>query len=166
MKPQIEIQNASTNQAAEVSKLVAGLLGEIASLTNSAPFRTSRVQIEKNIAELISKNQIHLLVAMIGEAAVGFINLTAAYALYTGGKFGIITELYVKQDLRDQRIGALLLDAGKAFAVQQRWHRLEVTTPPLPAFERSLRFYERNGFQVTGGRKLKCEIPLEGPIAE
>jgi len=164
MKTQIEIQNASTNQAAEVSKLVAGLLTEIASLTNSAPFSTSVLEIEKNIRAVIGKNRMWLLLAIHKEAIVGFVNLTVAYALYTGGKYGIITEFYVRPEFRSQGIGEILIDAGKAFAAKKQWRRLEVTTPPLPAFTRSLKFYERNGFQITGGRKLKFEVASEGMI--
>jgi len=45
--------------------------------------------------------------------------------------------------------------AARAFGASKGWTRLEVTTPPLPAFERTLAFYEREGFAITGGRKLK-----------
>ncbi len=34
-------------------------------------------------------------------------------------------------------------------------NRLEATTPPLPQFDKTLAFYVREGFFVTGGRKLK-----------
>jgi hypothetical protein len=33
-----------------------------------------------------------------------------------------------------------------------------VTTPPLPVFDRTLRFYQSNGFEVAGGRKLKSAL--------
>jgi hypothetical protein len=33
-----------------------------------------------------------------------------------------------------------------------------VTTPPLPEFDRALRFYERQGCAVTSGRKLKLVL--------
>jgi hypothetical protein len=41
------------------------------------------------------------------------------------------------------------------FGKARGWKRLEVTTPPLPQFEKTLAFYEREGFAITGGRKLK-----------
>lgn len=31
-------------------------------------------------------------------------------------------------------------------------------TPPLPHFDKTLAFYEREGFAVTGGRKLKATL--------
>jgi hypothetical protein len=38
------------------------------------------------------------------------------------------------------------------------WRRLEVTTPSLPQFDRTMAFYQREGFTISGGRKLKLEL--------
>ena len=38
------------------------------------------------------------------------------------------------------------------------WTRLEVTTPPLPEFDRTLAFYQQQGFSISGGRKLKMDL--------
>jgi len=45
-----------------------------------------------------------------------------------------------------------------AFAQEKRWRRIEVTTPPLPAFEKTLSFYQMNGGVISGGSKLKVDI--------
>jgi N-acetylglutamate synthase-like GNAT family acetyltransferase len=55
-------------------------------------------------------------------------------------------------------IGERLVQECKQFAVEMGWTRLEVTTPPLPEFDHTLRFYENRGFAITGGRKLKHSI--------
>ena len=70
-------------------------------------------------------------------------------------------ELYVKKDWRSQSIGQKLLVKVTAFAKEKNWQRIEVTTPPLPEFERTLRFYQKNGFEITGGRKLKMGTSAE-----
>jgi hypothetical protein len=44
---------------------------------------------------------------------------------------------------------------AKAFGAARGWKRLEVAAPPLPEFGRTLVFYERQGFSVAGGRKLR-----------
>gem|GEM_PF-2146775 len=36
--------------------------------------------------------------------------------------------------------------------------RLERCTPPLPEFERSVAFYQANGFEITGGYKMKLTL--------
>ncbi len=45
--------------------------------------------------------------------------------------------------------------AGQESTTHRGWKRLEVTTPPLPQFDNTLAFYRREGFAITGGRKLK-----------
>ncbi len=52
----------------------------------------------------------------------------------------------------------MLLDAAREYGVRHGWTRLEVTTPPLPQFDRALAFYEREGFSISGGRKLKVAL--------
>jgi hypothetical protein len=48
--------------------------------------------------------------------------------------------------------------AAREHGTDRGWTRLEATTPPLPEFDRALRFYKANGFEVTGGKKLKTML--------
>lgn len=50
---------------------------------------------------------------------------------------------------------AEFIEAVKNFGDVRGWKRLEVTTQPLPQFDETLSFYEREGFEISGGRKLK-----------
>ena len=78
------------------------------------------------------------------DRAVGFVSL------YTEGAYGTIPELYVRPEWRSQSVGKKLLEAAASFAFEKGWSRIEVTIPPLPEFDRVLRFYEANGFSITG----------------
>jgi len=69
-----------------------------------------------------------------------------------------MAELYVTPAYRSQGIGKNLVKSVKAFGSARGWKRLEVTTPPLPQFDETLAFYEREGFEISGGRKLKSLI--------
>lgn len=89
------------------------------------------------------------------ERPLGFAALCESHALYTEGSFGIVQEFYVVPERRSNGIGAALLTRAAAIARDRGWRRLELCTPPLPAFERTLSFYQANGFEVTGGRKMK-----------
>jgi GNAT superfamily N-acetyltransferase len=109
----------------------------------------SRMFLEQGLAA------VYLAGAGSADVPAGFVALSPCNALYAEGAFGIITELYVAPSRRAAGIGRRLLEAAKAHGRERNWRRLEVTTPPLPEFERTLRFYEREGFAVTGGRKLK-----------
>jgi GNAT superfamily N-acetyltransferase len=55
-------------------------------------------------------------------------------------------------------VGEQLLHTAEGYGRERGWKRLEVTTPPLPEFERTIRFYEEQGFTVTGGKKLKISL--------
>jgi GNAT superfamily N-acetyltransferase len=89
---------------------------------------------------------------------IGFLSLCESHSLYADGSYAIIQEFFVQPAYRSKGVGAKLLKAAKRYGEQKGWNRFEVTTPPLPAFDRTLCFYEQNGFQITGGRKLKKEI--------
>ena len=52
----------------------------------------------------------------------------------------------------------LLVEQAKVFGQSRGWTRLEVTTPPFPQFDKTLAFYEQDGFAITGGRKLKLAL--------
>jgi len=58
-----------------------------------------------------------------------------------------------------QRAGCATSSSARSTSCSSRatrgWKRREVTTPPLPEFDRTLAFYPREGFAVTGGRTLK-----------
>ncbi len=99
-----------------------------------------------------------VLLATLDSKPVAFLSLHESYALYTEGVYGTIPEFYVRSLHRSQGIGsALLADAGQ-IGQKRGWKRLEVTTPPLPQFDRTLSFYQRNGFTISGGRKLKLNL--------
>ncbi|WP_409409546.1 GNAT family N-acetyltransferase [Acidithiobacillus ferriphilus] len=79
-------------------------------------------------------------------------------ALYAEGAFGTIPELYVRPEYRTNGLGLRLVSQAKFFGASRGWTRLEVTTPPLPQFDRTLAFYEREGFAISGGSKLKVSL--------
>lgn len=82
---------------------------------------------------------------------VGLITVTESLALYAGGRIGVINELYVEPDYRSEGVGKMLLDAVKDLARERGWVRLELTTPG-DEFEKTLRFYQREGFMRIGPR--------------
>ncbi len=67
---------------------------------------------------------------------VSFIALYESYALYAEGAFGTIPELFIRPRFRSQNTGRRLIEQAKAFGKAHGWTRLEVTTPPLPPFDK------------------------------
>jgi len=136
------------------------LLEEIEAQTGSLQFDTDRQAIAVRCAQFITREIYTVLLArpQAGGAPLGFVALTEAHALYAGGLFGLIPEFYVRPGFRSEGIGSALVAAAKGLGRDRGWARLEVTTPPLPQFERTLHFYEAQGFEVAGGRKMKVRL--------
>lgn len=89
---------------------------------------------------------------------LGLLALYESYPLYSEGAYGTIPEFYVRQPYRSQGVWAALLMEAKGVGRSKGWTRLEATTPPLPQFDRTLVFYQQQGFSISGGRKLKVDL--------
>lgn len=138
--------------------LLESLLNEIMETMQENYFQFDREQAFQQVQQLIEKKKYFVLLAWEENEVVGFITAYESYAIYAQGSYGTIPECYVKPKNRCQGVGKKLLQAMFSFAVKHNWHRLEVTTPPLPEFVGSLNFYQQNGFEITGGKKLKITL--------
>ena len=154
----IRISLASKEDATQITVLTGELLNEIMSAVDNYLFLFDIEQAKDMTTELIEKNIYHVFIAFYKNEIVGFISLQEHYALYVGGRYGTISEFYVEPEYRSLGIGNALLSKVKLHASKKKYRRVEVTTPPLPEFEKSLHFYQSQGFEITGGRKLKIEI--------
>jgi hypothetical protein len=83
---------------------------------------------------------------------------TETYALYCGGKIGLIQEFYVSATQRSLGVGDRLLNQVKEHGIQHRWSYIELCTPPLPEFDKTLSFYQLNGLKPVGGRKMRVSL--------
>ncbi|WP_339670880.1 GNAT family N-acetyltransferase [Dasania marina] len=86
------------------------------------------------------------------EQVVGMLNLSRCVAIYAGGEFGEIAEMYVRPDYRSQKVGEQLMARAKRFAKEKGWATLEVGAPDVPRCQRTVDFYQRNGFNMVGPR--------------
>jgi GNAT superfamily N-acetyltransferase len=89
--------------------------------------------------------------------ALGIITIAENFAIYAGGNYGIINELYVEPRARSKQVGKMLLETAKAFAQAKGWRRLDVTAPLGDKWKRTVDFYVREGFVQTGP-KLKFTV--------
>lgn len=151
----LHIARADTHDAEAIATMVGELLHDIMAAVNDKVFGFDHADTVDRARAWIKKDLYTVLLATLDSKPVGFLALYESYALYTEGVYGTIPEFYVRSAYRSQGIGSALLVEAKAIGHQRRWKRLEVTTPPLPQFDRTLSFYERNGFTISGGRKLK-----------
>lgn len=152
----MHIQPATSADAATITVMVGELLQEIMQAIGEQAFNVDLPATSARLQTFLRDGHYHAFVATDESGtAAGFLTLYQSYALYAEGSFGTIPELYVRPAYRSQGTGKQLLAVARAFGASKGWTRLEVTTPPLPAFDRTLAFYQREGFAIAGGRKLK-----------
>jgi len=159
MTANFAIQRATITDAHEVAIMVGELLHEIMSAIGIQAFNFDHDETTARLEDYIDQEKYFVfLVKGENAAPVGFITLYESYALYAEGAFGAIPELFVRPEFRSRDIGRRLVEQAKSFGNPRNWKRLEVTTPPLPQFDKTLAFYEKEGFAITGGRKLKVAL--------
>ncbi len=158
MTSAFEISQAGLPQVVDIATLVGELLHEVMDRIGQRVFVFDRDETAARLSTLLRERNYIAFVAYVRGEPAGCVTVCPSYSLYAQGAFGIIPELYVRPQYRSLGIGAGLLASAGEFGSARGWTRLEVTTPPLPEFERTLSFYERHGFAVTGGRKLKCAL--------
>jgi GNAT superfamily N-acetyltransferase len=152
------VERAQPADAPVIAEMVGELLHEIMAAIGPGVFGFDRAATESRARDWLTDGNYVVWIAYSGSDACGFLALYESYALYAEGTFGTIPELFVRPSFRGQGVGARLLAEAKGFAGSKGWRRLEVTTPPLPQFDRTRAFYERHGFSVTGGRKMKVGL--------
>lgn len=159
MTVNISTRRATLGDVHAVAAMAGELLNEIMSTLGVQVFNFNLAETTARLIDFINDEKYVVFVAEGADAGpVGFIALVESHALYAEGAFGIVPELFVRPAFRSKAVGMLLVEQAKAYEKSRGWARLEVTTPPLPQFDKTLAFYERDGFAITGGRKLKLAL--------
>lgn len=143
----ISVRPAQSKDAAIVACLVHALLDE---LSGGKP---PAIEGVTEVAEAaLSEQSVVAAIAYADDEPVGVMTLNECVAIYAGGKFGEISELYVRQDMRSKGIAQQLLDYAQQEARARGWTRIEVGAPGQPEWHRTLNSYLRNGFDEVGPR--------------
>ena len=145
-------------QAEEIAKLAVCLTNEIIERTGTKHFDVDvplAIELCKNY---VSNGLYSVIAAFDAGNIVGFGALCESHSLYAEGTFGIIQEFYVMPEYRSKEVGKGLIQEIIKFAKTNKWKRLELCTPPIPEFDRTVEFYQSNGFEITGGYKMKHAI--------
>ncbi|MEW5838554.1 MAG: GNAT family N-acetyltransferase [Pseudomonadota bacterium] len=159
MNASISIETATEVDSHEIAVMVGELLNEIIDSIGVQAFSFDLEETTRRLRDFFSREKYFVFVARDeSEKPVGFLALYECHALYAEGSFGTIAELYVRPEYRSNSVGLRLVSQAKSFGFLRGWTRLEVTTPPLPQFDKTLAFYEREGFSIAGGRKLKISL--------
>lgn len=153
----MKIDLAKPTDAGVVVQLIRALLIELSGGTEDLD-PDEAIPLCKRLLEENSR-YLALLASSEADQVQGVLTAGENAAVYAGGRFGIINELYIIPSARSLKIGKQLIDAAAMQGLLRGWRRLEVGTPELPRWEASVRFYLRAGF-VEIGPRLKLLLSL------
>ncbi|MFM0198798.1 GNAT family N-acetyltransferase [Paraburkholderia fungorum] len=146
------IRPVEPGDARAVADLVEALLAE---LHNGELEPADRVSIVEAVLSQTNRNFGY--VALEGNRPIGVLLMTEGMAIYAGGKFGQITELYVLPEYRSGGVAAALVREAAKFGKKRGWQRLDVGAPHQPRWARTLAFYLSAGF-VEVGPRLRLDL--------
>ena len=141
--------------AEQIAKLAVCLTHEIIDRTGIEHFEVDVPLAISLCNNYVENGQYSVIAAYENNKIIGFGALCESHSIYAEGSFGIIQEFYVLPKYRSQEVGKSLINEIVSFAKEKSWKRLELCTPPVPEFDRTVEFYTDNGFEVTGGYKMK-----------
>ena len=146
---------ATVRDVEVIANFVVKLTEEICLKTNVQFFSINLDETVARCRELIRDKNYGAIIGYMEDQPIAMSTFTESYALYAGGKIGVIPEFYVEPVYRSSGVGAKLIAAVKDYGRDQGWSCIELCTPPLPEFERTLNFYQNNGLMPVGGRKMR-----------
>jgi GNAT superfamily N-acetyltransferase len=149
MTPGIGVHQAGLREAERVGRLAYDLLAELYPDTEFE--RSFFTDAAKSL--LGNGEGVWAFLATADDARdVGLVTLNECAAIYSGGRFGEISEMYVVPDYRSKSVGALLIETAVSFGRKRGWPNIEVGAPSRPAWQRTVDFYLRHGFEEIGPR--------------
>jgi len=146
----VRIRVLERKDAPVVARLLHELLNELAK-GSGPPLAT----LQSTAEAVLGSDAIDGALAFVDSEPIGVIMLNECMAIYAGGAFGEITELYVSPTHRSKGIAPMLVGVATKIGHQRGWKRLEVGAPDQPAWSRTLDFYFREGFEEVGPRLRK-----------
>lgn len=149
----ITIEKAKLQEISTIVELLKALYLELGEEAESVIFLNDNL-----VSEIINSGRTEIYLAKtMNFKIIGIATLTECQSIYAGGKYGLLDEMYVLPEFRSIDIGKKLVDKIIATAKQNRWKRIDVTTPTEKRWERTVKFYKSYGFTFTG-QKLKLSI--------
>ncbi|MEK6348195.1 MAG: GNAT family N-acetyltransferase [Burkholderia sp.] len=148
----IELRPVTNADVAPVADLAGRLYAELSNGTSAGKDRTAAV------AEILARtDRCFGFLATADGVPIGLAMATEGVAIFAGGAYGQITELYVAPAFRSRGVASLLVRRVAGLGRERGWRRIDVGAPPQPAWRRSVQFYLREGF-VEVGPRLKLNV--------
>ncbi|MET4262370.1 GNAT superfamily N-acetyltransferase [Bradyrhizobium sp. S3.12.5] len=152
----VTTREVSIDDATTVTHMVSALLAEL-----EGGQKQGGLDTQLAVDLLAMKERVYGFVAFTEARPVGLIMLSESAALFAGGTYGIITELYVVPDQRSSGVAMHLIESAVGLGTAKGWGQLEVGAPRQPMWSRSptSALYLKAGFAEIGPR---LKLPLQG----
>ncbi len=151
----VNFRLADTTDAETIAKMVLTLTKEISKQSQTQLFDINLNDTIERCKNLLNDGHYSAILCYRDSQPIGVATFTETYALYAGGKMGVIQEFYIASPERSAGAGSKLLNQVRHYGKSNNWACIELCTPPLPEFDRTLLFYEKNGLIAVGGRKMR-----------
>lgn len=151
------IVTAGTDDAATVIRLVTELLRELGAEGRDFAAMDPGTLAAALVSEWARGRFAAFLAHTSDGVPVGVLTLSVGFALYAGGEYGVIDEMYVRPEHRGAGVGRALLEYARSVGTAESWKHLDVTAPEDDRAEQARGFYESQGFHFVGA---KLRLPL------
>ena len=124
----------------------------------AAPLDISEADYTEAAERLIGSGGFWCFIAFAGDDTAGIATVSEKKAVYAGGCFGELMELYINPAFRGCGIGSALISRCTELAAERRWSILDTATSAKGGDGRPFEFYRKNGFSPVGP---KLEITIK-----
>lgn len=142
---EIIFEKSTEKDSETILQLLIELYSELGEERESIGFLSAEL-----IHSMLSSGSTEIYLVKGNANVVGIFTLTESLAIYAGGKLGAIDEMYVQPDYRGKKIGEKVIGFIVETARKKGWNRIDVSAPAEAQWERTKKFYEKNGFVFTG----------------
>lgn len=145
-------EKATEKETKTVIELLTKLYMELGEERESIQFLSGEL-----IRAVLKTGNTEIYLVKCNSDIAGIFTITETQAIYAGGNYGVIDEMYIEPSYREKNAGKETIDFIRGIAESKNWKRLDVTTPTEERWKRTVAFYQKNGFIFTG-QKLKFPI--------
>jgi GNAT superfamily N-acetyltransferase len=147
-----------------IRKATASDLERIAVLFGQLGYLNDATQLATRMAAAPAGDTMRVLVADDDGALIGVAVVHVMAPLHVPERWALLSALVVDDTRRSEGLGAALLRAAEAFALENGCAQLELSSNV--ARTRAHRFYERQGYREKRMRFVKTLVPCSGPAKE
>ena len=148
----LKLREATQKHIPEIIELLTALYLELGEEQKSVQFLTNQLLID-----VLNSGKTKIYLIKEDRLIIGIVTLTESYAIYSGGPYGSIDEMYIHHAFRGKGIGRWAIGELKHIGRARRWKRIDVTAPTDEKWIQTVKFYESCGFLFTGP-KFKLEL--------